>query len=371
MRLIHTTIAFAALAFSPFLIVSARGDSASAGPFPNPATNMYGGYCAPTAVANSLAYLQQKYPQVYGTSLVPDGNDPGSVAAVRGNPPLNAQGAPTNGTNNGPIVTPASGIIGMETLNATRTAPATNATMWNSKVNYINSVAPNTTTFAAQVAPTNSTAGFVTGANISIQNVVPTVQFLLNQLKTGEDVEIAFAGVVPVQQQANGPPRDAPTETEADQVTNEEMSDDTDQEVEFGNDTAVPTARPNANQATMSISHMVTLASIDTTAMTLSFLDPNNPGDGNVSGAGVGSPGLGDTFSSGYTIDANGYINFNWMNGGANTPVNGVYIWEAWAESPVPLPESIQTTVFLLALCGIRYFRRAGSRRNWPDGPEI
>jgi hypothetical protein len=96
-----------------------------------------------------------------------------------------------------------------------------------------------------------------------------------------------------------------------------------------------PTANIRANARVQSFSHMVTMTGFNTDDMTLSYMDPNNPGT---------------ILTAMYTVDANGYITFNWDNMGANAPVNGVYIFEAFAESPVPLPATVQTGLVLLVL---------------------
>jgi hypothetical protein len=322
-------VVFGASMLSSMLVVSAQGAVVNnpIGAYPNPATNNYtapgaakaGGFCGATSIANSFSYLQNTYPSFY----------PGSVLV------------PTS-----PAATRAS-IVGMETLTANKLGPVSNATIWNSKVSYVNSVAPGSTSFVAQVSPNNPIGGFTQNANATVMSKVPTVAFLLSQLQMGEDVEIGFAGIIPGQNApANFGTDDTPDDGDLSADTDaEEEADPLNQSQNIDQDPPEDAAEVNPAAKQPSFSHMVTLTGIDTTGMTLSYLDPNNPTA---------------IFSSPYTIDAtSNYITFNWSNGGANTAVNGTYIFEAFAESPVPEPG----TMSLVLIVGASALGRR-SRRN-------
>jgi hypothetical protein len=328
----RNNVGLAAAGACLLLTVSARGAVVNnpLAAYPNPATNNYtapgatqaGGFCGATAIANSLSFLQNKYPSIYGNTLVPT-------------TPADARAA----------------MVGMETLVANKTGPVSNATIWNSKLSYINSVAPGTTTFAMMLSPNNPIGAFNKPASATVTSGVPTTAFLLQQLQEGEDVEIGFAGIVPGQ---NAPANFGTDDTPADG----DLSADTDAEEEadplnpsqnIDQDPAEAAVEANPAAKVKSFSHMVTLTGLTTgvDGSTLTYLDPNNPTA---------------TFSSPYTIDAtSNYITFNWMNGGANTAVNGTYIFEAFAESPVPEP----TTAALLLVSSVPMLlgrRRSGKK---------
>jgi hypothetical protein len=332
MRTKQKVIGLGVSMLSPLLGMSAQGAVVNnpIGAYPNPATNNYtapgatqaGGFCGATSIANSFSYLQTKYPSFY----------PGSVLV------------PTS-----PAATRAS-MVGMETLTANKQGPASNATIWNSKVSYVNSVAPGSTSFAAQVSPNNPIGAFTTNANATVQSAVPTIAFLLAQLQAGEDVEIGFAGIIPGQNApANFGTDDTPDDGDLSADTDmEEEADPLNQSQNIDQDMAEDAAEANAAAKKASFSHMVTLTGLTTGAdgTTLSYLDPNNPTA---------------IFSSAYTIDpVSNYITFNWSNGGANTAVNGTYIFEAFAESPVPEPG----TMSLVLIVGASALSRRSRRRS-------
>ncbi len=118
--------------------------------------------CGPTAVANSLQYLQTQFPGVYSgaTSLIPAGKT--------------AQDVAINLADNY-----------MSTSNDT-------GTTWTNFVdgayNYMQAVAPGKSTFAAQAI-----AGIYTGNLAFVQNTTPTFPFLYQQLQANEDIEIGLA----------------------------------------------------------------------------------------------------------------------------------------------------------------------------------
>lgn len=125
-----------------------------------------GPYCAATSIANSLQFLANENPGVYGSTSLIDGN----AATTRDD------------------------IVGMETLEGgAGSPPTTNETIWDSKVQYINENAPGTTSFAAQISPIWGSTNLYANAT-DISNVIPTMDFLYSQLAAGEDVEISLTG---------------------------------------------------------------------------------------------------------------------------------------------------------------------------------
>jgi len=141
--------------------------------------------CVPTAVANSLVYLQNKYPGAYGTSLVPDVNLSGTldnpdIGAVASKLATNAY-MNTKSTINGGGTWYDMGIYG--------------------KQKYIEEVAPGKTTYAAMLSTTWDYGGIdrapgeyppIPKPDWVQQNTLPTWRFLYDNLKDGEDVEIGI-----------------------------------------------------------------------------------------------------------------------------------------------------------------------------------
>jgi hypothetical protein len=125
--------------------------------------------CVPTATMNSFTWLQNAYPSIYGL----DGG---------GNPAL--QGG------QGSWLGAANLLAGPLYMNTIANAGTTIANWINGKVSYLNAYAFGKTTFAGMdslsVAPNRP---------LWDQNLNPTVNFLLQELQAGEDVEL---GIYPV-----------------------------------------------------------------------------------------------------------------------------------------------------------------------------
>jgi hypothetical protein len=142
--------------------------------------------CVPTAVANSLAYLQNKYPGTYGTSLIPDTNNGGSIDISE-------------------IGAVASTLAGAGYMN-TKTTIGSGGTWYDmgiyGKYKYMEEVAPGKTVYAAMLSSTwdyqgNDRAGPdeyppIPKPNWVQQNMFPTWGFLYQNLLDGEDVEIGI-----------------------------------------------------------------------------------------------------------------------------------------------------------------------------------
>lgn len=122
-------------------------------------------YCAPTATMNSFQYLQNEYPNIYGKD-------------ASGNPVLEGgQGSWLN----------AAQLLASSTFMNTDPNGGTSEDGWvNGKLDYIETYAPGTTSFAGM-------DGDSTLARPSWdQNAYPTLNFLIDQLKSGEDIELGL-----------------------------------------------------------------------------------------------------------------------------------------------------------------------------------
>ena len=136
--------------------------------------------CGPTAAVNSFVFLENAYPTIYGNSLVP---------LINGNTFYQDEVAAAN---------TLAGANYMSTCNCGGTYIED---FIMGKQNYINALAPNTTTYAAQISipwlvqrnpgpqpSTNAPQPIYVQASTD-----PTAQFIQGQIKDGEDVEV-FVG---------------------------------------------------------------------------------------------------------------------------------------------------------------------------------
>jgi len=247
------------------------------------------GWCGATAITNSLQYLESGHPSA---SLID-----GSLTQTR-NDILNLEDGITPGN-------PPTGN------------PSSNATIWNSKIQYCNEFAPGQMSFAAQI--TSSDAGGTNGYTgwndtADIQNSKPTDAFLQQQLADGEDVELLFEGTT----------TDASDDSASDNLS--------------------------GGASTTSFSHAITLTALDSESGAMTYVDPNNPTQ---------------FLTATETVDGNGYLSFDWNNQGANDPVNGVEIFGAIAESVVPSPSagSLAAVCLLMGFCMRR--RRSAATKSW------
>lgn len=118
--------------------------------------------CAPTATINSFVYLQNKYPDIYDYSLVPDLNG--------------------NGVTDYDEMAAAAYDLGMNYMNTPPYGTSTYDWIWG-KYNYIEDNAPGSTGYKGQT---------LLGAQLPdwIDQVVPTWEFLYEELVACEDVEL-------------------------------------------------------------------------------------------------------------------------------------------------------------------------------------
>ncbi|NNM89133.1 MAG: PEP-CTERM sorting domain-containing protein [Phycisphaerae bacterium] len=123
-------------------------------------------YCAPTATMNSFTFLQNKYPSVYG---------------------LDKNGNPILEGGQGSWLAAAQLLAGPNYMNTNQNTGTTDTNWVAGKVNYLNAFAPGKTTFAGMdSAATNPRPAWDQNAN-------PTVNFMLQQLRAGEDIEIGIS----------------------------------------------------------------------------------------------------------------------------------------------------------------------------------
>jgi hypothetical protein len=140
--------------------------------------------CGATALVNSFVFLQKKYPKIYGSNLIGNkGANPTQKELVAAADNLSC----TFLGNCQPGVIAVGTPIGDFILG---------------KQDYFTANAPNTTTFEAQITETwgNPIVVFHKGQGVLnkpafvADGTKPTAQFLYDQLKAGEDVEIVVRG---------------------------------------------------------------------------------------------------------------------------------------------------------------------------------
>ena len=122
--------------------------------------------CVPTATMNSFAWLQNAYPSIYG---------------------LDGGGAPALQGGQGSWLGAATLLAGPLYMNTSANNGTTIANWIGGKVSYLNTYAPGKTIFAGMDS-------LVAAANRPWwdQNANPTVNFLLQELQAGEDVELGI-----------------------------------------------------------------------------------------------------------------------------------------------------------------------------------
>ncbi|HET6183173.1 MAG TPA: hypothetical protein VFA03_06210 [Acetobacteraceae bacterium] len=135
--------------------------------------------CGPTAAVNSFIFLQNRWPKVYGDRLVPEGADP---AAEYQN-----------------MIDVANTLGGGEYMNTCTCGTGTFIEQFIvGKQYYIDAMAPNTTTYGAEVTTTwrDNPGGNHVGAKPAYvhDKTAPTIEWLAEQLNAGEDVELFING---------------------------------------------------------------------------------------------------------------------------------------------------------------------------------
>lgn len=131
--------------------------------------------CAAVATANSFVYLQNHYPDIYGQSLILDGNPEHTVIAL-------AYGW----ENSSGIV--RSGMYGHDN-------PFHPQDIWEQKVHFIEDFSPGTTIFDGQIKVPETIDLFSWHRGEILEDKYPTWNFLWRQIEHGEGVEI---GICPI-----------------------------------------------------------------------------------------------------------------------------------------------------------------------------
>ena len=121
--------------------------------------------CVPTATINSFTWLQNAYPLIYG---------------------LDGGGAPALQGGQGSWQAAAALLAGPQYMNTDLNNGTTLANWISGKVSYLNAFAPGKTIFAGM----ETLSGV--GRPVWDQNANPTVNFLLQELQAGEDVELGI-----------------------------------------------------------------------------------------------------------------------------------------------------------------------------------
>jgi hypothetical protein len=142
--------------------------------------------CVPTAVSNSLVYLQKMYPGTYGTSLIPDTNQSGAIDTAE----------------IGAVASTLASNLYMNTKNSINGGGTWYDMGIYGKHKYLEEVAPGKTTYAAMLStvwdyqgndrPAADEYPPIPKPDWVQQNTFPTWQFLYQNLVDGEDVEIGI-----------------------------------------------------------------------------------------------------------------------------------------------------------------------------------
>ena len=133
-----------------------------------------GGICGAVAMINSFVFLQNMYPQVYGNSPLVS-NDPAADAMKFA---LGGWQAGNNPARQGYYNRIPQGQTGIKEL-------------WETKVDWVNDYAPGTTVFAGMTAFVDSTETWKAGQFVQLG--YPTIAFLAEEIRRGEDVEASIA----------------------------------------------------------------------------------------------------------------------------------------------------------------------------------
>ena len=132
--------------------------------------------CGPAATVNSFVYLQNKYPKIYGTKLVPDTNN-------------------NNKIDEDEMVAIAEKLARSDYMNTNYTIGGTYTDMLiYGKWKYIKDVAPGSTTFHAQsrykwIHPKRDNEKIPKPSWVK-DKTIPTWEFIYNELSRCEDIEI-------------------------------------------------------------------------------------------------------------------------------------------------------------------------------------
>jgi hypothetical protein len=134
------------------------------------------GICAAVASINSFVFLKTTYPATYGGTTIDKGNF-ASVAAA-------AQGFAVNGWTS-PGGTARQGYY--------QRAGDVDKNFWETKIDWLEDFGAGKTRYAGQVnAPQTNPNTWYKPGGVTVQSVYPTWPFLLQQMSTGEDIELVI-----------------------------------------------------------------------------------------------------------------------------------------------------------------------------------
>ena len=137
------------------------------------------GICAAVATMNSFAFLKKHYPEVYGTTKIDRG--------IQSNLDIAALSFATEGWTS---------PNGDERLGYYQRTGDALQNLWETKIQWVEDWAPGTTLFHGQAHATGTHPDtWLRGASVA-QNY-PDFQFLLNEIKNGEDVELVIRSTDP------------------------------------------------------------------------------------------------------------------------------------------------------------------------------
>jgi len=246
-----------------------------------------GGRCAATSMINSFVYLSHISPSLYRNTQL-----------------LSGPGTDENGDG---VVNLQDSIISLDNLMGGNGCGVNRQQAWEGKMNWFQRYAPGTTTFAGMV--NEDFTGWEGAAFLARGE--PTMNFLLGELRAGEDVELRIGF-------ADG---------SGHYVTLTSLHID-----------------DNNNNGAWD-------PGIGETA-SLDYIDPNCP-----AGTNAGNPGPSVVPLS----LVGGTLQFNWVNGNGTVcnprdPSVPVSITAAWAESSIPEPSSLLLT--FAGLAGVAALRR-------------
>ena len=133
-----------------------------------------GPLCVPTATVNSFQFLQNRYPEIYDSKLIPNGD----LAQARYDLAFGwtYNGQQRDGTDDGTPTDPKG---------------AYSQPWWEAKVHWVEDFAPGTTIFDGMIYRDGVDLSTWYGGSV-LTNGYPTWEFLWKELSDGEDVEIGI-----------------------------------------------------------------------------------------------------------------------------------------------------------------------------------
>jgi hypothetical protein len=135
-----------------------------------------GGICAAVASINSFVYLKNQYPGMYGGTNIDKGNQANPTAAAN-DFAVNGWMSPGGAMRQGYY----------------QRAGDVDKNFWETKIDWLEDFAPGRTRYAGQVnAPQTNPNTWYQPGGVTVQSVYPTWPFLIQQMSTGEDIELVI-----------------------------------------------------------------------------------------------------------------------------------------------------------------------------------